>query len=54
VDPYGGAIAGAVLGVLTSAASVPAARAIAFAATTRRLLAGFDRDVDSDTTTVVL
>ena len=55
MDPYGGAIAGAVLGVLTSAASVPAARAIAFAATTRRLLAGLDcDDVDSDAATSVL
>jgi len=55
VEQYGGAIAGAVLGILTSAVCAPAATASAFAATTRRLLAGFGGDdVDSDAATSVL
>ena len=55
MEQYGGAIAGAVLGILTSAVCAPAATASAFAATTRRLLAGFGGDdVDSDAATSVL
>jgi hypothetical protein len=54
VERYSGAIAGAVLDVLTSVACVPAATASAFTGTTRRLLAGFARDVDLDAATSVL